>query len=179
MFRLSPVFTVLISHLRKIEETRKSLLSSLRHIDRRFRRKFHDLVDACHMVILDMVDDHVLDGLRVDQLGYVLDRDIGKVVLDRVDQGRLFVDNQIVVVACAPGCLVSVKIPYRPIDCANPIDTVLYFDRLHARHSLHQQSPRSSVRYRLPFQPSVSAGSIPRNRAAPWSAFSATISGTS
>ena len=64
---------------RDVVEPLEALLASLRHMDRGPRRKPHDPVDACHMVVLDVVDNHVLYGPRVHYALDILDHEIGKV----------------------------------------------------------------------------------------------------
>jgi len=104
-----------------------------RRADQLFRLDdFHHRRQGARMIHLDVVDHQVVDLLGVDDGADPAQQFIEVRMLDRIEQGDLFIDDQVGVVGGAPVGGISVKIPDVPIDRSDPVDSFGQFGCAHA-----------------------------------------------
>jgi hypothetical protein len=125
VFRVSPVFTIRNFHLDE------AFLPALGDEDHGIRRERHNVLDARGVVVLDMVDDDVLDLRGVGERADIVDGIVSKVVLYRVHERHVLVENKVVIVRRAVRGDVPMEVPNRPVNCAHPINAGLDLYRTH------------------------------------------------
>jgi hypothetical protein len=91
----------------------------------------HDFRNARRMVVLDVINNYVPDFCGVHQALDILNGDMGKIVFYRIEQRHHVVEDEIVVVGCPVWDDISMEIPDRPVDGANPVNIRFYFYRFH------------------------------------------------
>ena len=93
---------------------------------------------AC-VVGLGVVGDNAIYLARVDDRADTLEHFVEERRLHRVDQRGFVGKDKVSVVGRAVGGEVTVEVPYRPVDRADPVDAVGYFYSLNV--SDMQESP--------------------------------------
>ena len=89
------------------------------------RTGLHDRGQTARVIGLGVVADDVGELSGIDPLGHMGEQ-LGRIrSLDRVDERRLLVEDQVRVVARATACLVAVEVAHVPVDEADPADVVL------------------------------------------------------
>ena len=83
----------------------------------------HDLWKPAGVIHLRVITDEIIYLFRIDDTGDIIDQLICKLLLDRINKGDLFINNQKCIVACTHFSRITVKVPDVPVIYAHMIDT--------------------------------------------------------